>query len=317
MNQRLHTWLQLFRAPNLFTVLGDPLAGYLLANLGTASPALGLVLLASLCLYGSGLLLNDLVDADEDLRARPDRPLPSGRAGAASVRRTYRLLNLVAVALLAVAGTDLARFAARGSARTPEPWEPLPLLAGLAIIVLVWLYNRGTKRTAVVGALNMGACRAGNVFLGAAAGPVGDLDNALPAALFIGFYIAAVTNLARYETRQRAPLLARVLPVTVVLVGCTICLRQTSRLLGIIPTATASSAAFIACAAVASLLAVRLVLQSSVPLPPMIGSHIRLLLLIQAAFCWFVIAPSAWIAGCALVISWPLSQAVGKRFYGS
>ena len=33
----LRTWLQLFRAPNLFTVPGDPLAGYLFANSGVNS----------------------------------------------------------------------------------------------------------------------------------------------------------------------------------------------------------------------------------------------------------------------------------------
>ena len=34
MKSATHTWLQLLRAPNLFTVPGDPLAGFLLASGG-------------------------------------------------------------------------------------------------------------------------------------------------------------------------------------------------------------------------------------------------------------------------------------------
>ena len=56
----LRTWLQLLRAPNLFTVPGDPLAGYLLACYGAVEPRVLLPVFASLCFYSSGLLVNDL-----------------------------------------------------------------------------------------------------------------------------------------------------------------------------------------------------------------------------------------------------------------
>src|SRR5678816_3693789 len=77
MPSLLRTWLQLFRAPNLFSVPGEPLAGYLLASYGAVEPKLFLPLVASVCLYAGGLLLNDLVDLREDLAERPQRPLPS------------------------------------------------------------------------------------------------------------------------------------------------------------------------------------------------------------------------------------------------
>src|SRR5690242_3666498 len=74
----IRTWLQLFRAPNLLTVPGDPLAGYLLASFGSVDDKLSLAIGASLSFYAGGLLLNDLADLPEDRRERPNRPLPSG-----------------------------------------------------------------------------------------------------------------------------------------------------------------------------------------------------------------------------------------------
>ena len=49
MPSTLRTWLQLFRAPNLFTVPGDPLAGYLLASYGAAESLILLPIAACLC----------------------------------------------------------------------------------------------------------------------------------------------------------------------------------------------------------------------------------------------------------------------------
>src|SRR5687768_2365240 len=78
---RRRAWLQLLRAPNLFTVPGDPLAGYLLATQLLALPGdlrVALAIGASFCFYSAGLMLNDLLDLREDRRDRPERPLPSG-----------------------------------------------------------------------------------------------------------------------------------------------------------------------------------------------------------------------------------------------
>ena len=71
--------------PNLLTVPGDPSAGFFLAALAVESwptrPVLrvGIAAGVSLLLYAAGLLWNDYFDFAEDLRDRPDRPLPSGR----------------------------------------------------------------------------------------------------------------------------------------------------------------------------------------------------------------------------------------------
>src|SRR6516225_6836668 len=95
----LHTWLQLLRAPNLFTVPGDPLAGFLLATNGHADTHLVFAIGASLCLYCHGLLVNDLADLAEDRRERPSRPLPSGAANVRTVLVVAIVLALVALLL--------------------------------------------------------------------------------------------------------------------------------------------------------------------------------------------------------------------------
>src|SRR5438067_12984617 len=79
-------WLQLLRLPNLFTVPGDPLAGFLLAWDGKRELSfLALAIAVSLCFYGAGLLWNDLADRAVDRAERPQRPLPSGAVKTRSV----------------------------------------------------------------------------------------------------------------------------------------------------------------------------------------------------------------------------------------
>ena len=75
-------WIRLLRAPNLFTVPGDVLAGCAVAAVDHAiEPArLFAALVASLCLYASGLIMNDLVDEKTDRRERPSRPIAATRS---------------------------------------------------------------------------------------------------------------------------------------------------------------------------------------------------------------------------------------------
>src|SRR5882724_1410928 len=93
------TWLQLLRAPNLFTVPGDPLAGFLLATGGHLDHRLPMVIVASLCFYSHGLLLNDLADIREDRRERPTRPLPSRAANVYIVLVVAIILAFMAMLL--------------------------------------------------------------------------------------------------------------------------------------------------------------------------------------------------------------------------
>ena len=175
-------WPRLLRLPNLLTVPGDILAGFLLAPSAPAAhwAQLPLAMLAGGFLYSAGLILNDLFDYAEDLRDRPDRPLPSGRIS--------REAAAVAVLIcLWVAGFLCAFFDALSVA--------LPLMACLI------LYDIGLKRHPWMGPLLMGACRAGNLLLGTAAAATGLFSPApLLAAFLLAAFIALVTHLARQET---------------------------------------------------------------------------------------------------------------------
>src|SRR3954447_23838104 len=128
----VRVWLQLFRAPNLFTVPGDPLAGFLLANGSDLDRSVVFAIVASLCFYAAGLLMNDLADEAEDLRERPNRPLPSGAVRRRSVWAVMGVLCLAGFGALAACG------------------HPAALGAGVALLATIALYNWVTKGWPVV-----------------------------------------------------------------------------------------------------------------------------------------------------------------------
>jgi 4-hydroxybenzoate polyprenyltransferase len=300
----IRTWLQLFRAPNLFTVPGDPLAGYLLACFGaieaeTLWPAIG----ASLCFYAGGLLLNDLADLNEDRAERPGRPLPSGAARPTAVRAA-------AVALFAIAMGISA-------------WLGVATLAtGAALLAAIVAYNLFTKRLPLIGALNMGACRGLSMLLGATAVMHGDLtysllvrgrlDHLVIALALVVAFIAAVTHLARFETKQDVPGSAKWLPVLSLAIGSWCFLAQVSPL-----TRTTPAVLFLVAIFSATQVAMKLTSNTATPVPPQIGQLIRLLLLIQAAFCAALGGVEGSLAAGALVMLWPISRFVGLWFYAS
>lgn len=306
----IRTWLQLFRAPNLLTVPGDPFAGYLLASLGIVEdhtlPAIG----ACLCFYAGGLLLNDLADLREDRRERPNRPLPSGAASVPAVATVFAIL--VAAAFVLCWSINLAAVA-----------------TGVALLAAIVAYNCWTKRLPFVGALNMGLCRGLSMMIGATAVPHGELtwrlvaagrlDHVLIPAAIATAYIAAVTHLARFETHTVIPRLAKWLPAIVLALGGFAFLRRLEDS-GLI----SSTPLFLIAVASAFQTALRLDRDTATPVPAEIGKLIRNLLLLQAAYCASVAALGAffgdstpYIATASLVALWPLSRLLGRWFYAS
>jgi 4-hydroxybenzoate polyprenyltransferase len=77
---RLFAWLQLMRLANVFTAVADVAMGYLVTHRNLEPPAhFALLVVVSCLLYLSGMVLNDVFDADVDAREQPTRPIPSGR----------------------------------------------------------------------------------------------------------------------------------------------------------------------------------------------------------------------------------------------
>lgn len=297
--QRLRAWLQLMRPPNLFTVPGDPLAGFLLAGAvtGFEGPAwkLPLAMLSSLLLYIGGLIGNDVADYEEDMRDRPERPLPSGR-----VPRGHALLVSAAAALTGLVVAGMAG------------WGTLAM-ACFAQCGIV-LYNGWFKRYAVPGAIVMGLCRGFSLLIGAAAfhPRAWMLPSLVAAAAGLTFYIAGVTWIADRETvaqriggRRWVPMAALVamlaamaamgkpLPSVLMLLSLPAlawAFRQGAGLKGVPPPKHLGAT---------------------------IGRLIRGLLLIQAALA---ASGGTWggaAAAVGLLTCWPLSRIVAKHFYAT
>lgn len=280
-HSKLYHWLRLLRAPNLLTVPGDPLAGFLLSSGGLLAWNALWPVGAALCFYAAGLLLNDFADVNEDLCARPERPLPSGAVNPMSALGLGIILLLLGVAFSGLGG--------KGA-----------FCMGALLGALVVSYNFWSKQRPFFGALNMGLCRAGSLSLGAA---FGSGMGFVSASLLLLVYIGAVTFLARYETSAQR--VNKSLPASVLLIMS--------------PLFLAGSGAWVSSAAMmmAALVAAGSVAWGSRRVTPAdIGVLIGCLLPIQAAFCASTGKPGL-IVGLLLLALWPVSRIVGRRFYAS
>lgn len=177
------SYAQLVRLPNLPTALADICLGVLAAH---ALPQHGFafvcLLLASACLYTSGMVWNDYFDRETDGRERPFRPLPSGRVSPRQAALLGAVLLGAGVLLSLPAGTTSLRVA-------------------LCLAAVILAYDGWLKRT-WAGPLAMGTCRFLNVLLGVSA--CGSLlwPRGTHLALIVGLYIAGVTWFARTEVHR-------------------------------------------------------------------------------------------------------------------
>jgi 4-hydroxybenzoate polyprenyltransferase len=292
------SWLQLLRAPNLLTVVGDPVAGYLLAFPlfdPNKFPQVLFAVAASLCFYAVGLIMNDLLDLEEDRRERPRRPLASG---AIPVRQAAMVAVLLAIAAFG--------FSAIGPGR--------PAKVAVILAAAITGYHL-LARSVFLGPLLMGSCRAASLLLGAAwAGPLRDRAVLFGAAL-LGTYIAAVTLVARNETRGLSSKLLAWLPPLVLLAGVFAAdlLHVFGKYYDIL-----FPALLLAGTTIAGVIASRLTFQPNAPVPPAIGGWIAVLLYVQAALCaGSGNGTAGTMCGLALLALWPVCRILGMRFYAS
>lgn len=167
-------WSRLVRAGALFSPAADVVAGMALAGTPWSVAAVRTVL-ASVCVYAAGMVLNDYADREEDAKARPERPLPRGeiRPGKA------------AAAGLALATAGIALSAA-------PLWH-------FGLVLMVLLYDFVAKRWHPSAIVVMGCLRGLNLLGGAwfATHTVG--TPALAAALCYAVAVAAITGLGICE----------------------------------------------------------------------------------------------------------------------
>lgn len=143
-----------------------------------------LLLLATLGLYGGGVVLNDVFDAPLDAVERPERPIPSGlisRSGAAVWGCSLLLLGIVCAGLV----------------HWPHFFSTSFFLA-LTTAVAAVLYDAWGKHQNIFGPINMGICRGLNLLLGVSAFPQ-MVQQYWYLALVPVAYIAAITMISRGE----------------------------------------------------------------------------------------------------------------------
>lgn len=293
----LSAWMQLARLPNLPTVPGDVIAGYLLGGGMSSGVSLFRLLLAVasvLCLYVAGLILNDCVDVEEDRIHRPDRPLPSGAIAVGRATMVGGGVGVIGVLFAFVGGESMGGIA-------------------LVLVGLIGAYDVLTKGGLISGSITMGACRAAGLIMGAVAGgwrPSGGMAAPIGAGVLL-LYIASVTAVGYDETENRSMPIRRWLPAVALLVG-----------FPVVFVATGALSFWSACFALLSVLVALGIghqLGSTVDAtqtPECVGRLIRNLLSMQAAV--IALVPGGWWVGIMFLLAMrQLSVVAAKRFYAS
>jgi len=135
------------RPANIITAVADILAGVSVAGFLWQGGDWWWLVLATVGLYGGGVVFNDVFDADLDRQERPERPIPSGQVTiqqAAALGLSLLLAGILCAFLVSVTSGVLAT----------------------AVALLAVLYDKYGKHHTWLGPLNMGACRGGNLLLG-------------------------------------------------------------------------------------------------------------------------------------------------------
>jgi 4-hydroxybenzoate polyprenyltransferase len=193
---KIKAYLQLARPANIVTAIADIWAGFavtggalvLITDQRTllSSPVFQDLLwltLSTIGLYGGGVAFNDFFDADLDAKERPERPIPSGRVS--KTNAGWMAFTLLVVGVLAALQVG-----------------QISGLIALVIALLAVLYDYWGKHQSIIGPINMGLCRAGNLILGISAFPV-----MLKSYWFLGFiplvFVAAITMISRGEVHGK------------------------------------------------------------------------------------------------------------------
>lgn len=183
--------LRLMRPANIITAIADILAGVIIAgypinaqsSFDSLQPVF-LLIIATIGLYGGGVVFNDVFDEAIDRKERPERPIPSGIVSKRAA--TFLALGLYSIALIATGFVHHYEFFSIS----------FFIAAGIAVAAVI--YDKWGKHHKVLGPLNMGLCRGLNLLLGMSIIPA-SLSVYGWLAIFPVIYIAAITMISRDE----------------------------------------------------------------------------------------------------------------------
>ncbi len=294
---RLRALAELARPANIVTAWADILAG--VAAAGVAQSLIELVdtaafeqlpwlILSTTGLYGGGVVFNDVFDASLDAEERPDRPIPSGRISRAAAGVWGGVLLLVGIV-----AAGLVSWAAAGIA--------------LGVAACAIIYDGYGKHHLVLGPVNMGVCRGGNLLLGAAVLPAAISEIWFIALLPIA-YISAITAISRGEVHggsARTGILAIGLILAVIAGLLALALLDRYSIW--------SAAPFVLILTGAVLPPFMMAAQS--PTPDNIGSAVHAGVLALIVLDAVLVAGfSGWLAGLITLILLPISIGLGRLF---
>ena len=182
--------LQLMRPANIITAIADifagvAIAGFLIPEIWDQELIIQILLLiiSTAGLYSGGIVFNDIFDLKQDKINRPERVIPRGRVGLTEAK-------ILGTSLFAI-GLSSAFLVSTISG-----------IIATSIMLLALSYDKYTKHHKVIGPINMGLCRGGNLILGMSI----NIDLA-PEFLWIGLipviFIAAITLTAQKETKGK------------------------------------------------------------------------------------------------------------------
>lgn len=181
--KKLIGFLRLTRPANIVTAISDILAGAAIAGYAGGLhelPSVLLLILATIGLYGGGVVLNDVFDAALDRVERPERPIPSGLISekeGASLGLSLLIIGISAALVLSIYPSGSIAF---------------------AIAIAAVVYDKWGKHHQIIGLINMGICRGLNLLLGMSLVPETMFQYGHLAAVPI-IYIAAITMISRGE----------------------------------------------------------------------------------------------------------------------
>ena len=181
--KKLIGFLRLTRPANIVTAISDILAGAAMAGYAGGWHEVSSVLLliiATIGLYGGGVVFNDVFDAALDRVERPERPIPSGLIA----EKEAALLGTFLLVMGIVAAFGLSAYPSGSIA--------------IAIAVAALVYDKWGKHQNLIGPLNMGICRGLNLLLGMSLVPDVMYQYGYLALVPI-VYIAAITMISRGE----------------------------------------------------------------------------------------------------------------------
>ena len=183
---KITAFLRLTRPANIVTSIADVLAGIALAGFFTMQifhtatyAEVVLLCLATIGLYGGGIVFNDVFDAELDKVERPERPIPSGIITVNEATIFGSLLLLAGIICASVVGLTSG-------------------LLAVLITIFALTYDKWGKHHSWLGPVNMGICRGLNLLLG-----ISIITLSLEKTWFVFFvpviYIASITMISRGE----------------------------------------------------------------------------------------------------------------------